>query len=355
MRVVFVTEQTAFQTPTEGRERLRRVATNLADVGHDVTVYCTRFWDSDDEFFVHEGVTYRAVTVDPAHSSFLTRVPGLLALDRPDVVHATPEPPAQVAAARTGATLARAPLVVEWFGDENLPDSRLTRRAASSPEMVVTPSELVRTVVRELGASEATTTVIPESIDVSLVESTDAAEGADAADVVYARELDGDANLDSLFLALAELRDRDWAATVVGDGPERATYERQASDLRIDDRVTFAGDIDREERVALYKSAHTFVQTAYRENFATELLWALACGCVGIVEYQAESSAHELIETYERSFRVTDDEGVAEAIAEAGQYDRREMDESLAEYDHEAILDQYLDVYRDLQDEARLL
>lgn len=348
MRVAFVTERTAFQASTEGRERLRRVGRGLADRGHDVTVYCTRWWPGDDEFHDHEGVTYRAVTVDPARTAFLSRVPVLLALDRPDVVHAAPAPPAQVDAAHVGGALARAPLVVEWFGDEGLTATRATRRAASTPALVVTPSELVRTVVRELGASEETTAVVPESIDTALIESVSPGDGAD---IVYARRLDADANLETLLLGLAELRDRDWSATVVGDGPERERYERQARDLRIDERVTFAGDLPRRERVAVYRGAHVFVQTAYRENFATELLWALSCGCVGVVQYQAESSAHELIETYDRSVRVSDDEELATALTDATRHERRIRDPAMDRYDHEAILDRYREMYDRLRDE----
>jgi len=161
---------------------------------------------------------------------------------------------------------------------------------------------MVRTSARERGATEHGTTVIPESIDMDLVRGADPAEKVD---VAFAHSLDDSANLESLFLGLAELREKDWSVTIIGDGPNRSDYERQASDLRIDDRVEFVGACDRERRVEIYKGAHVFVQTAYREFFASELLWALACGCVGIVEYQARSSAHELIEHRERSFRVT--------------------------------------------------
>jgi len=349
MRVAFVTERTVFEDATEGRERLHRIATRLADRGHEVTVFCSRWWAGQAESREREGVTYRAVTVSKATPSFLCRIPFLLASYRPDVIHAAPDPPKGVAAANLGGTLARAPLVVEWFGDEDVGDSRWARYAARAPATVVTPSELVRTGVRELGASTDDTQVVPESIDASLVEGTDPDEDAD---VVYARELDSDANVESLLLGLAELRQRDWSATVVGDGPERETFEQQAADLRIDDRVSFVGDIGRAERVALYKGAHTFVHTAYSENFATELLWALACGCVGIVQYQAESSAHELIEQYPRSFRVTDDEGITEAIEDASRYERLDMDTDVAvTYDHSEILERYLDLYGDLRNE----
>ena len=77
--------------------------------------------------------------------------------------------------------------------------------------------------------------------------------------------------------------------------------------------------------------------------------WALACGCVGIVEYQTESSAHELIENYERSYRVTDPKGVADAIVDAGEFEQLTVDEFWRAFDHEDVIEDYLETYRDIQ------
>jgi len=346
MRVAFVSMETTHYRDTEGAGRLERVARHLTARGHDVTVFCTQWWNGTDETVERDGVTYHAVTIAPALTSFAVRLPALLALFDPDVVHARPDPPVTVLAASLGGTLSRAALVVEWFGDESTADSRFQGRAATVPETVVTPSEMVRTRVRELGASPETSQVVPESVDMETIRETDP---ADETDVVFAHPLDESANLGSFLLGLAELRDRDWSATIIGDGPEREASERQVEDLRIDDRVTFVDACDREERIALYKGAHAFVQTASREYFASELLWAMACGCVGIVEYQAESSAHELIEGVERSFRTTSPEQIADAIVDAGEFERLTVDEHWSDYDHRPVLERYLQTYRDLQ------
>jgi glycosyltransferase involved in cell wall biosynthesis len=210
---------------------------------------------------------------------------------------------------------------------------------------VVSPSELVRTRVRELGASDDDARVIPDGIDFDRIGEVDPAAEVD---VAYAHPLDGSDNIESLLLGLAELRDRGWSARVIGDGPQREAYERQAADLRIDDRVEFVGACDRDRRIAIYRGAHAFVQTAYRECFAGELLWALACGCLGIVEYQAESSAHELIENYGRSFRVTNPQQLADAIVDCGGYDRLTRDDAWADYDTDAIVGRYVDAYEDI-------
>ncbi|MFB6307772.1 MAG: glycosyltransferase family 4 protein [Haloarculaceae archaeon] len=352
MRVAVVSMETTHHRDTDATRRIERVAGLLSDAGHDVTIFCAQWWDGYRETIHEDGITYRGVTVTPTTPSFVTRLPALLARQQPDVVHAAPTPPEIVLAAGAGAKLGRAPLVVEWFDDGAVPETRTGRLAIRRPELIVTPSELVRTRVRERGAMDDQTTVIPESIDMDLVRET---EPREAVDVVYANRLDESANVESLFLGLAELRQKDWSATIVGDGPQREAYERQAADLRIDDRVTFAGACDRAERIGIYRGAHVFVQTAYRVNFATELLWALSCGCVGIVEYQAESSAHELIERRERSFRVTDPEELADRIVESADLERRTVDESFAEFDHENVRGTYEDHYERLIGERGLL
>jgi len=297
-----------------------------------------------------DGITYRAVVADATdHRSFATWTPLAIRKCKPDVIHAVATPPSTVVAARVGATIARAPVLAEWY-DPSLSEGGnwTTSQALKRPGRIVTPSRLTRRQLLELGADDARLQVIPNAIDLDQIESIAPAEDGD---VVYARRLDEDANLESLFLGLAELRDRGWSATIVGDGPARHEYEQQARDLRIDDRVTFAGACDREERVSIYRGAHAFVQTARRCVFATELLWALACGCVGIVEYHADSSAHELVEGRDRGFRTTNPRETAQAIRDAGGLERLAIDESFASFDESAVLEQYESCYQSLREQ----
>ncbi|MCU4719362.1 glycosyltransferase family 4 protein [Halapricum hydrolyticum] len=352
MRVAFVSMETTHHDERPGTRRFERLARLLAERGHDVTVFCARTWDGERETATDAGVIYRGVTDAPAPTSFALRLPWALARFDPDVIHALPTPASQVVAANVGGTLSRAPLVVEFFGDTDPSESRWAGRALSVPDRIVTPSEMVRTELREHGVADDRLLTLPESIDMELVRSV---EPTNDVDVAFAHPLDETANVKSLLLGLAELRDRDWSATIIGDGPAREEYEQEVEDLRIGDRVEFVGECSREERLSIYRGAHAFVQTAYREQFATELLWALAAGCVGIVEYQAESSAHELIENYDRGYRVTTPQQLADAIVDAGEFEHLTVDDSWAEYDHGTVLESYLQLYRDLQDEYGVL
>lgn len=353
MRVAVVAERTARHEKTDAAGRLSRLVATLADRGHDVAVFCSQWWDGGPEVpsFDADGVTYHAVTYDPGTPGwrFALRIPRRVRRFEPDVIHATYDPPVGVLGARFARSLARVPLVVDWYEHRPREDwrERLRRRAARVPDCVIVPSRLVETGVLELGRAPEGTEVIPNSIDMSAIR---AVEPDSAADIVYSRRLDADANVEGLLLALAELRTVDWSAAVIGDGPERDRYQEMARDLRIDDRVDFLGDKPIERRLALFRGAHVAVHTAIHAPFAHEFLWALACGCVGIAEYHAESSAHELVERRDRGARVTDEAELAEEIEGAADQERLDIDESFDTFDESAVVQQYLECYRGVQD-----
>lgn len=347
MRVAVVTVDTHQLNETTRTRRLRRLIHQLAERGNDVTVCCTQWWEGTVDEFEQDGITYRRVTSERAPGSFATRIPFVLRKVRPDVVLASYWPPAAAVGAETGRWLSRSPVVLEWYGDKPVTsDERFVSRSLRWANAIVTPSEHVNTKVRELGADDEVTQVIPNSIDLDQIRSS--AAKSDGPDIVTARHLDEAANVDMMLLGLAELRDRDWSAAVIGDGPARDSFEQKAAELRIDDRVTFTGELTREERISYYKAAHVFVQTAEHCPFATELLRALASGCVGIVDYQQDSAAHELVEALERGFRTTDPEELSEAIEAAAELDELEYDDLFERYGHEPVMNQYLSVFDDV-------
>lgn len=66
--------------------------------------------------------------------------------------------------------------------------------------------------------------------------------------------------------------------TIGGDGPERARLERLARRLRVDDRVRFAGRLERRAVRAHLHRSHAFVLPSRQETFGVVLLEALATG-----------------------------------------------------------------------------
>ena len=343
VRVAFVSLTTAHHGDGWYARRLQAVAERVAARGHDVTVCCVQWWDGDHPAFDSEGVTYRRVTADHAPRAFVAKLPFVLDGVRPDVIHVATRPHLAVPAAKAAGRLRRTPVVAGWWAspDDETPPWR-RRLAARSPARVLVPSNTVGTTVRECGAADDAIEVIPDSVDVAGIRD---APVDPRADVVYARSLDAGANVEGFLLALAELRGKDWRAAVIGDGPARADAERAARDLRIDDRVEFLGALDPADQVPILKGAHVVAQTATWAPFATSLLRALACGCVGVVEYQADSAAHELVEEDPRGSLVTSPRELADEIVAAADLERWTVNEAYASYDHEAVLDRYVDCY----------
>lgn len=342
MRVAVVTLDTPQAKANQRTRRLDRVARQLAANGNEVTVFCNKWWGGDVDTFDQDDITYRALTSERSVRGFAARLPIALRRVKPDIVHAGYWPPSAAVASTTGTLLGSRPVLLDWYGDTPVdPSRRIVRSALSRPDTIVTPSRYVQTRVRELGG-EVETQVIPQSIDADRIKSIPPADGPD---IVTARRLDEAANVDMMLLGLAELRDRDWTAMVIGDGPERDRYEQKAAELRIADRVRFVGNLPRDQRIAHYKAAHVFVQTAERCMFGVELLWALAAGCAGIVDYQEESAAHELVEHLDRGFRTTSSEELSNAIIESTEQEKLTYNAAFERYDHAAVLEQYLDTY----------
>lgn len=357
MRVAVVTELTARHDCAGGATRLEELAKSLVDRGHEITVFCSQWWEGGTDIpeFTEEGVRYRAVTYgsDSSPGRFGRRLPRLLYRFNPDVIHAAHDPPMAVLGATLAGTLTRTPVVVEW--SRHAPRSgwaeRLRRQAARFPERVITPSHLVKTGVLELGRPAESTEVIPSPVNMAQIRSIEAEH---LGDIVFSRDLDGDANLENLLLALAELRTVGWSAVVIGDGPERARYEKQAADLRIDDRVTFLGELPLNRRLGIFRGARIAVHTARCAPFPREFLRALACGCVGIAEYHETSSAHEFIEQRSRGIGVTSEEDLADAIERAAELPHKSIEADFASFDETEIIERYLRCYREVRSEFGL-
>lgn len=349
MRVAVVTAGPRERVDVEAADRLDWLAAALDGRGHEVRRLGPAWWPDRDTDVKRDGVDFRALTAepDPPPRRFAARLPAALREAAPDVIHASHADPVAVSSAAAAAATLRTPLVVDWYDLEPEAGWRehVRRLAVKAPDLAVAPSRLVQTGLRELGRSTAGVRVIPTPVDMAAVR---AVEPEPLADLVYSRRLDAASNLENLLLSLAEFRELGWEAAVIGDGPDRATYESQAADLRIADRVHFLGEQPLERRLALFRGAHAYVHTAHEAPFAPDLLRALACGCVGIAEYHVESAAHELIEHRDRGLRVTDEEELDDAIRAAAALERLTIDDSFSGFDVEPVLDRYLRAYREL-------
>ncbi|HEX4085099.1 MAG TPA: glycosyltransferase family 4 protein [Chthoniobacteraceae bacterium] len=104
-------------------------------------------------------------------------------------------------------------------------------------------------------------------------------QGARGGEVIFLGRLVSDKGADLLLEALAMAGAR---ATIVGDGPERASLEARARELGLD--AHFAGALRGEELVAALNHHKLLaVPSCWEEPFGIVALEAMACGCVPVV------------------------------------------------------------------------
>ncbi|WP_331235879.1 glycosyltransferase [Natronorarus salvus] len=344
MRVAFVTVESPRELRSEGARRLDRFARALAARDHDVTVCCSRFWGSggEDPPPAHEsdGVTYRSVAGEPSSERVLASLPSLIRRVDPEVIHAGIAPGWHPLAIALAASLSRTPVVLDWSGQPG--EGRLSPRTFPSAPILV-PSSYVHTRARERGSAVDRLRILPGFVERDRIDEVDS---VGAFDVVTTAYLDGNADVESLLLALRE-RDDACSAAVLGDGPHRERLERQVRDLGLSDRVSFLGDVPTTERIARYRGARVFVEAEETSSFAHELLCALVCGCAGIAEYRADSAAHELVERRERGFPITDPSELVGALDEALALPYATSSEGFEAFDADRVLGRLLVTYRE--------
>ena len=99
--------------------------------------------------------------------------------------------------------------------------------------------------------------------------------------IAFLGRLVSDKGVDLLLQAFAQLRPAGWRLTIIGDGPERASLTRLATDLGVSASVDFLGSLQGEPLVrALNHHELMVVPSRWREPFGVVALEGLACGCV---------------------------------------------------------------------------
>lgn len=75
----------------------------------------------------------------------------------------------------------------------------------------------------------------------------------------------------------------DWKLVVAATGTETEKLQRLVAELRLQDKVEFAGWVDKVKNAGFYSRARLFVSIPESDATSISLLEAMACGCVPIV------------------------------------------------------------------------
>jgi glycosyltransferase involved in cell wall biosynthesis len=212
----------------------------------------------------------------------LLELVALMYRERPDIVHVNSSKAAVLG--RMAALVARVPVRVftvhGWaFKAYSGAASKLYRWAdrlmarATSVTICVTETE------RAAGLAERTciaarTVVIPNAVDVTAAPR--ARLDGDPPRIVAVGRLAWPKDPLTLVRGLARVREYEWRALIVGEGPERSSVERDIRELRIGDAVELAGP--RDDVAKLLAGADMFVLASRSEGGPISILEAMAAG-----------------------------------------------------------------------------
>ncbi len=132
-------------------------------------------------------------------------------------------------------------------------------------------------------------------------------------ELIFVGRLVSDKGADLLLEAMALLESRP-RLTIAGDGPERATLEKQATALQLQSQVEFVGSQTSEQVAKLLRQHRILVvPSRWREPFGIVALEGIACGCV--VVGSAEGGLAEAIGPCGLTFPNGDAPALAKALS----------------------------------------
>ncbi len=210
----------------------------------------------------------------------------LISDDRPDVIHAHTYGsglPAVIVGKRN-----RIPVAVteHWSGftEERLPrfEGFKARYALNHAQIVLPVSGYLKRRIEKHGI-EKRLRVVPNAIDCRLFSPSPRRGGRTGGIsrfllVALLTPVKGIPYLLQAVRALKVKRGGGFRLDIVGDGPNRAEYERLAAELDIDDLVTWHGTLSKPNIAQLMHRCDFFVLPSLSETFGCALAEAMACG-----------------------------------------------------------------------------
>lgn len=205
------------------------------------------------------------------------------------------------------ASLSGKPVIVNYRGGEAesffeqaFPWVRLSLNRVDT---IVVPSGFLDAVFKKRGFA---TCIVPNIIDISRFSPRpDKLGGLDKNKpaILVARNLEPIYDNATALRAFRIVRDAipGAALTIAGSGPEHDFLEKLATELGIDDSVTFTGRVENHDMARLYRDADVMINPSLVDNMPNSVLEALASGAVvvstnvGGVPYLVEHDSTALL------------------------------------------------------------
>lgn len=240
-------------------------------------------------------------------------------------------------------------------------DALTRKRVVKNADAVVVSTSEEYDEAVEFGVAESKIHSLPVGKDVNRYTAIPRNPPEDRFRLLFVGRLDPSRNVEQLIEALSSLP-IDITLRVVGGEVQRSNASEPGyldrlksicEGLGVTNRVTFTGPKYDGDLIEEYRMADLFVYTSNYENFGQTMLEAGAAGLPVVAT--PEGVAVDIVRDGQTGYLVPhgDPEAVADAIQQVRDRGSREMGQRLqdrvkADYKWETIIDDYVELYRDL-------
>lgn len=366
MKIAFIYDA-MYPWVTGGAEkRIYELATRLAQRGHDVHCYSWGWWwpDEGEKDIIYEGIHLHGVG-KPAelYTSerrsikeavlFAIKLFPILMKEKFDIVDCQGFPFFSCFTSKIHSLCGKSNLVItihEVWGDywyQYLGTAGFFGKLVESimfrlSNRIITVSDKTNNDLKKI-RNIPDSKVIPNGINFK--EIIDVSSGNGKWQVIYAGRMIKEKRVDLLVKALAEVKEEipNIKALIIGEGPENQQIKKIASDLKLDDNITFLGFMDsHNELISYFKSSEVFVLPSEREGFGIVVLEANASGLPVVVVKSPLNAAIDLIDEGKNGFIAeSSTNGLKNKIITAIEHKdemKTQSIESAREYDWDRII-----------------
>jgi L-malate glycosyltransferase len=338
MKIAFVYDAVYPFVKGGAEKRVWELATRLTNRGHEVHLFCLKFWDGET-ILVRDGVILHGVC--PAEPLYISGRRSIseafrfgLGVVRPlgrepfDIIDCQQFPYFSCFSARLVAIVTRTPLVITWlevWGDYwyeylgwkgwfGIQTERMVARLSARP-IAISRGTAVR---YQASFGKPAPDIIPIGIDIGKIRAIPPSK--DTSDIIFVGRLIKEKHVDLLIQAFFRLvsEQPELKLVIVGEGPEQGNLSNLINELKLHDSVEFKPFSDsHDEIIGLMKSSRVFVIPSTREGFGITALEALACGIPVVTVDDPANAIGDLIKPGTGLLCSLDEKDIAEKMKTA--------------------------------------
>lgn len=309
-----------------GKEkRIFEISTRLAKAGHDVHLYCMKWWSGKDNQRIENGVTLHAISkLYPLYSgqrrsireAVLFSLSCLKLLkENFDIIDVDHMPHLVLFTTKLVALLKRKKLYatwnevwgraywVEYMGLVGNFSYIIEWISARMPDTIIAVSEHTKNkLIHDLKITK-NIYVAPNGIDLQLIRKIKPAK--ERSDVIFAGRLLSHKNVDVLVKSLTLVKKNfpQIKALIIGEGPEKYNIDNLIKKLRLQSNIKLLGFLkEQNDLYAMMKASKIFAFPSTREGFGIAALEANACNIPVITTNGKDNATKYLISNGENGY-----------------------------------------------------